>query len=601
MANLNFQQPPRSIANAALAGRTTGGFGGSSLAGHVTPTSGMFQTDFVNSYPGAANYGQAPQQQQQQQQQQQPQLSPNRNAQLSVGGPAISSGNRNANLFGQRQFVERRAMQGLGSGPMSNMGNFMQTGRGGYGTGGGGGGPLNNFHVFGGGGGGDASTPALLDPTEFPSLTNARGQNDQTLPQSNPLQPPGSKPYGNFFTSFGMVKQPTSEQSEFTMSNEDFPALPGTQNSDGTTNAVGSGSGGGAGSSVGATTENHLDGTEKAMNSIVVSGLASGGSSGTSVGVVGGNGLGAVGSGLGGGLVVGGSAGGSGGGAGGVSGSGGSAASGVVGGSHVGLGGSSSGGGGGVGSVNSVPNSNAMMGVGGGLGSGSAGTSGSGSGSGCEHLNDNSSNDKLVKSGVQTSPDGKVTNIPATMVNNQFGMVGLLTFIRAAETDPNLVTLSLGTDLTGLGLNLNSQESLHTTFAGPFVEQPCRAQDVEFNVPPEYLINFAIRDKLTAPVLKKLQEDLLFFLFYTNIGDIMQLMAAAELHSREWRYHVEEKIWITRIPGINQYEKNGTKERGTFYYFDAQSWKRLSKVFQIDAEKLDKCPNISAFMNGQSV
>ncbi|XP_020812746.1 regulator of gene activity isoform X2 [Drosophila serrata] len=594
MANLNFQQPPRSIANAALAGRTTGGFGGSSLAGHVTPTSGMFQTDFVNSYPGAANYGQAPQQQQQQQQQQ-PQLSPNRNAQLSVGGPAISSGNRNANLFGQRQFVERRAMQGLGSGPMSNMGNFMQTGRGGYGTGGGGGGPLNNFHVFGGGGGGDASTPALLDPTEFPSLTNARGQNDQTLPQSNPLQPPGSKPY------VGMVKQPTSEQSEFTMSNEDFPALPGTQNSDGTTNAVGSGSGGGAGGSVGATTENHLDGTEKAMNSIVVSGLASGGSSGTSVGVVGGNGLGAVGSGLGGGLVVGGSAGGSGGGTGGVSGSGGSAASGVVGGSHVSLGGSSSGGGGGVGSVNSVPNSNAMMGVGGGLGSGSAGTSGSGSGSGCEHLNDNSSNDKLVKSGVQTSPDGKVTNIPATMVNNQFGMVGLLTFIRAAETDPNLVTLSLGTDLTGLGLNLNSQESLHTTFAGPFVEQPCRAQDVEFNVPPEYLINFAIRDKLTAPVLKKLQEDLLFFLFYTNIGDIMQLMAAAELHSREWRYHVEEKIWITRIPGINQYEKNGTKERGTFYYFDAQSWKRLSKVFQIDAEKLDKCPNISAFMNGQSV
>ncbi|SPP83125.1 blast:Regulator of gene activity [Drosophila guanche] len=565
MANLNFQQPPRSIANAALAGRTTGGFGGSSLTGHVTPTSGMFQT-------GAASYGQT----QQQQPQQQPQLSPNRNAQLSVGGPALSSGSRNANLFGPRQFVERRAMQGLGSGPMSNMGNFMQTGRGGYGTGGGGG-PLNSFHVFGGSGA-DVSTPALLDPTEFPSLTNARGQNDQTLPQSNPLQPPGSKPY------VGMVKQPTSEQSEFTMSNEDFPALPGTQNSDGTTNAVGSGSSGGVGSggnATGGVTENHLDGTEKAMNSIVVSG--SSGTSGTSVGVVGGNGLGAVGSGLGG-VVVGGGGGG-----------GGSAAIGSVGSSHVGLVGSSG--------VNSVTSSNAMMGVGGGLGSGT-GSGGNGGASGCgvgDHLNDNSSNDKLVKSGVQTSPDGKVTNIPATMVNNQFGMVGLLTFIRAAETDPNLVTLSLGTDLTGLGLNLNSQESLHTTFAGPFVEQPCRAQDVEFNVPPEYLINFAIRDKLTAPVLKKLQEDLLFFLFYTNIGDIMQLMAAAELHSREWRYHVEEKIWITRIPGINQYEKNGTKERGTFYYFDAQSWKRLSKVFQIDAEKLDKCPNISAFMNGQSV
>lgn len=30
-----------------------------------------------------------------------------------------------------------------------------------------------------------------------------------------------------------MVKQPTSEASEFTMSSEDFPALPGTQNREG--------------------------------------------------------------------------------------------------------------------------------------------------------------------------------------------------------------------------------------------------------------------------------------------------------------------------------------------------------------------------------
>lgn len=76
------------------------------------------------------------------------------------------------------------------------MGSFMQSGRGGYGTGGGASGFPTVF-----GGSGDTATPALLDPTEFPSLTNVRGQNDQSLPQTNPLQPPGSKPYGNFFTS----------------------------------------------------------------------------------------------------------------------------------------------------------------------------------------------------------------------------------------------------------------------------------------------------------------------------------------------------------------------------------------------------------------
>lgn len=39
----------------------------------------------------------------------------------------------------------------------------------------------------------------------------------------------------------GMVKQPTTEQTEFTMSNEDFPALPGTQNNEGLTSSSGIG------------------------------------------------------------------------------------------------------------------------------------------------------------------------------------------------------------------------------------------------------------------------------------------------------------------------------------------------------------------------
>jgi len=84
MANLNFQQPPRSIASQNLRG---GGFSTSSLSGHVTPTSGMF--------PGSAGLTSSftPQQ-----------LSPNRNLQM---------GNR---LFGsgQRGFPDRRSIPGLG-------------------------------------------------------------------------------------------------------------------------------------------------------------------------------------------------------------------------------------------------------------------------------------------------------------------------------------------------------------------------------------------------------------------------------------------------------------------------------------------------------
>lgn len=109
MANLNFEQPPRSIATASLSSRGAGGGGlsSSTLVGHVTPTSGMFSgsastSSTANSaivgasiYPGASgaasqSVGHQPQQQQ---------LSP-----MGTRG-----------LFGQRAFADRRTMPSLGS------------------------------------------------------------------------------------------------------------------------------------------------------------------------------------------------------------------------------------------------------------------------------------------------------------------------------------------------------------------------------------------------------------------------------------------------------------------------------------------------------
>ena len=45
-----------------------------------------------------------------------------------------------------------------------------------------------------------------------------------------------------------------------------------------------------------------------------------------------------------------------------------------------------------------------------------------------------------------------MVSIPPRMVQDQFGMMGLLTFIRGAETDPNLVTLALGRSVISLSL-----------------------------------------------------------------------------------------------------------------------------------------------------
>ncbi|XP_044836623.1 CCR4-NOT transcription complex subunit 2 isoform X2 [Mauremys mutica] len=187
-------------------------------------------------------------------------------------------------------------------------------------------------------------------------------------------------------------------------------------------------------------------------------------------------------------------------------------------------------------------------------------------------------NNNQQKKGIQVLPDGRVTNIPQGMVTDQFGMIGLLTFIRAAETDPGMVHLALGSDLTTLGLNLNSPENLYPKFASPWASSPCRPQDIDFHVPSEYLTNIHIRDKLAAIKLGRYGEDLLFYLYYMNGGDVLQLLAAVELFNRDWRYHKEERVWITRAPGMEPTMKTNTYERGTYYFFDCLNWRKVAKV-----------------------
>lgn len=134
-----------------------------------------------------------------------------------------------------------------------------------------------------------------------------------------------------------------------------------------------------------------------------------------------------------------------------------------------------------------------------------------------------------TKRGIQTSKDGRVSNIPSGMVTDQFGMVGLLTFIRAAESDPSLVNLALGTDLTTLKLDLNRVGCLYSTFPGPWSEIPLKPHEIDFPVPQEYLINNQIRDKLAPIKLARYGDDTLFFLFYMFPNEVIQAAAANEL------------------------------------------------------------------------
>uniref|UniRef100_A0A9J8BHG3 CCR4-NOT transcription complex subunit 2 n=2 Tax=Cyprinus carpio TaxID=7962 RepID=A0A9J8BHG3_CYPCA len=199
-------------------------------------------------------------------------------------------------------------------------------------------------------------------------------------------------------------------------------------------------------------------------------------------------------------------------------------------------------------------------------------------------------NNNQQKKGIQVLPDGKVTNIPSGMVTDQFGMIGLLTFIRAAETDPGMVHLALGSDLTTLGLNLNSPENLYPKFASPWASAPCRPQDIGKS-------DIHFNKTLAAIKLGRYGEDLLFYLYYMNGGDLLQLLAAVELFNRDWRYHKEERVWITRAPGMEPTLKTNTYERGTYYFFDCHNWRKVAKEFHLEYDKLEERPHVPTTFN----
>ena len=116
--------------------------------------------------------------------------------------------------------------------------------------------------------------------------------------------------------------------------------------------------------------------------------------------------------------------------------------------------------------------------------------------------------------------------------------------------------------------------------------------------------------------LNRYKDDILFYMFYTNVGDVLQLAAAAELYNRDWRYghklleynmyfnhifvryHKEERVWITRAPGMVPSEKTATYERGTYAFFDVNCWRKVPKEFHLDYDKLEDRPSLPSSLTG---
>lgn len=137
----------------------------------------------------------------------------------------------------------------------------------------------------------------------------------------------------------------------------------------------------------------------------------------------------------------------------------------------------------------------------------------------------------------------------------------------------------MGTDLGTMGLDMGTAGSLYSTFITPWADQSA-AQSVEpeFHLPSCYTVNAPPPGPQKAQAFS---EETLFYMFYAHPKDALQEVAAQELYSRNWRYHKELRVWITKESSTTIVQKSTHGEQGTYTIWDPDSWTKEAKELSV--------------------
>ncbi|CAM0138094.1 transcriptional regulator [Umbelopsis sp. WA50703] len=168
-----------------------------------------------------------------------------------------------------------------------------------------------------------------------------------------------------------------------------------------------------------------------------------------------------------------------------------------------------------------------------------------------------------------------------------YGLLGLLGVIRM--TDPDLSMLALGSDLTTLGLDLNTPDSIYSTFISPWSDNQTPAG---LNIEPEFHLPACYRSvQATPPAQQRMRtfsDEILFYVFYCLPRDVAQEAAAQELYARNWRYHKELGLWLTKEPDesgrpVQPFRRTSPNayERDVYVFFDPSTWQKIKREYTL--------------------
>ena len=172
--------------------------------------------------------------------------------------------------------------------------------------------------------------------------------------------------------------------------------------------------------------------------------------------------------------------------------------------------------------------------------------------------------------------------------SEKWGLPGLLA--QLPGRGENASSFVMGHDLNSLGIDFDSPDPIFPTFTTPFADATSRPAIPEFQLPAAYSVN-------NVPALhtrmSNFADETLFAIFYQYTRDVMQEIAAAELYTRDWRWHKELRQWMMKDAGVAAPMRISERtERGVYVFFDAMNWKRE----RVRLPLTDRCVTILLLM-----
>ena len=79
-------------------------------------------------------------------------------------------------------------------------------------------------------------------------------------------------------------------------------------------------------------------------------------------------------------------------------------------------------------------------------------------------------------------------------------------------------------------------------------------------------------------LVKRLDQDTLFFIFFFQQKTPHQVLAAEELRKSFWRYHNKFQLWLQRHPRELPSEITANFEKGTFVFWDEKTWQQRTRA-----------------------